>query len=452
VKVRVGTECSLWIDNIAHDGRGVGSFEGKKVFVFGALKGEHVLVRVDRSASRYMEGRMLKVLDKLSSERVTPVCEAFGRCGGCTLQHWQRTSQLRHKQSVVAEWFARQQALLSEESWHPILTAYPLSYRAKARLGVRFVPKKGGILLGFREQHSNKLALLSRCEILAEPLGGQLEILKQCISDLSVAQHIAQVEVAMLEEQTVLVLRHMQALSVADKECLKRYAARYHWTIYLQAKGPDTVCGLEGEAVIDLKYHLVIDKRTVHYSLHPLDFFQINSVLNQKMVLQALEWLGVLDGWGQGKKMLECFSGVGNFTMALGLYFEAVYSLEGEQVMVDKMQANASYNQLDNIYCQAVDLYKTDLLEALKRFGPTLQKSEIAAVLLDPPRSGALEIMPSLGALKPSKILYIACDPATCARDCGILMQDYGYKIKKIGIMDMFSHTTHIETMVLLEG
>lgn len=429
-------DATVQITGLAHDGRGIARVNDKILFVFGALPQETVRVKYTRAHSRYDEAHTIEVLEPVK-ERNQPACEHFGLCGGCQLQHLHAPLQIHYKQNFLAD-LLMNQAKVTPKQWLAPLTDSPLGYRQKARLGVRYVHKKQTLLVGFREQNNNKIAMLSSCQVLDPRVGSQLQNLRELIGSLQAKEHIPQIEVAIGGEEVALVFRHVAPLSNEDIHALTRFCQQHHFSLYLQSGGVDSV---KKVFPVDEKNYLTytLADQNLCFRFHPLDFTQVNANMNQKMINQALALLKLQ----KDDEVLDLFCGLGNFSLPIAQQVARVVGVEGCQQMVNKAQENAQLNGLPNVEFFACDLSTNTLKEA-----PWAKRS-YHKVVLDPPRCGAQEAIEQLAHLKPQEILYISCNPATFARDAGILVHQQGYCLEKVGVMDMFAQTAHVETMGL---
>ncbi len=421
------------VDSLSPEGRGVARVEGKTVFIDGALPGERVRFRYRRLHRRYDEGEVEEVLAS-SPDRVEPRCIHFGVCGGCTLQHLAPEAQRRHKEAALLEHLERLGGVRPEEVLPP-LTGPLWGYRHKARLGVRHVPKKGGVLVGFREKRNWRLAGLTRCEVLHPSVGGRVSALAELVQGLEAREHIAQIEVAVGDEAGALVFRNLVPLAAADLERLRAFGRETGLYLYLQPAGPGSIQALGEEA--PLFYRL--DGGAVTLRFRPTDFTQVNPELNRAMVALALELLAP----APEDRVLELFCGLGNFTLPLARRAGQVTAVEGEAALVERARDNAAAHGLTNIRFQVADLAEAG--ERPPWAGPCDK------VLLDPPRSGAEAALAGIAATGAARIVYVSCNPATLARDAGILVREHGYRLRRAGIMDMFPHTAHVESIALLE-
>lgn len=420
---------------LAHDGRGIAHIEGKATFIHGALPGESVEFRYTGRRSQYDEGVVDRVLQP-APERVTPRCAHFDLCGGCSLQHLAAERQIEYKQQWLLSNLARIGRLEPEQVLAP-LTGPFWGYRHKARLGVKYVTAKQRVLVGFRERNKPFVADLRRCEVLHPRVGTLLEELAALIGELSIYNQLPQVEVAVGDDHVALCLRILSPLSANDRALLSAFAQHHTVQIWLQPKGPDTVQPLWPEEA-QLSYRLADED--LRLTFLPQQFVQINAALNPLMIRQALDLLDL----SSQDRVLDLFCGLGNFSLPLARRARQVVGIEGSADLVAQAQRNAEDNAIHNVEFHAVDL-TTDWSQQ-PWYAPVYNK-----VLLDPPRSGAAEAMPLIAALQPQRIVYVSCHPATLARDVGILVHEQGYRLRSVGVMDMFPHTAHVESIALLE-
>lgn len=431
----VSRELEVDVVDMTHDGRGVARVEGKAVFVAGALPGERVRMLVEVRKKHFDEGRCLQVLQP-SPDRVEPKCAHFGRCGGCSLQHLRAESQIGVKQRVLQENLERI-GHVQAERWLAPLTDQPWGYRRKARLGVKYVAKKGKALVGFRETNPRFLAELQTCEVLVPAVGERIGELAELVQSLDAREHIAQIEVASGDAQTVLVFRHLQPLSSADRERLQAFGQHAGLGVLLQSAGVDSVQALWPEH-IDLEFRIPAYDITLKFK--PLDFVQVNAGMNQRMIDLALQ---LLDPQPQDR-ILDLFCGLGNFTLPIARRAANVVGVEGDAGLVRRARENAALNGLPNAEFHAADLTQDVRTQPWVSGG-------FNKLLLDPPRSGADAVIPQLPLEGVQRIVYVSCHPASLARDAGVLVRDYGFQLKAAGVMDMFPHTGHVESIVLFE-
>ncbi|MDP3856306.1 MAG: 23S rRNA (uracil(1939)-C(5))-methyltransferase RlmD [Stagnimonas sp.] len=421
------------VTGLDHEGRGVARLDGKVSFIADALPGETVEFRYTGRWRDHDEGQVTAV--KLASpDRVTPPCAHFGVCGGCALQHLAPEQQIVWKQSELLNSLARIGRVEPREVVPP-LTGSNLGYRRRARLGVKFVERKGGSLVGFRERGCSFLATLDACVVLDPRVGLKLKAIAQMIDRLAIRQAIPQIEMAAAEHVT-LVFRVLQNPSEQDREILAAFAAEHDFEVLLQPGGLDSIQPLSGPRR-ELSYSP--DGSAARLSFLPADFIQVNGALSQAMVRQAIAWLAPQPG----EAVLELFAGLGNFTVPLAKTGAQVTAVEGDTGLVARGAANCAANGVGQVRWHVADLFKPDpKAEYLRQRYP--------AVLIDPPRAGAQEIMPLLIANKAQRILYVSCHPGTLARDAALLAAG-GYTLRKAGAMDMFPHTSHVESMALFE-
>ncbi len=421
------------ITSLTHDGRGVTRLDGKTVFVDGALPEETVRWVYTRRRRDFDEASTVEVIES-SPHRVEPRCEHFGVCGGCSLQHLDSGEQVRIKQRILLDNFERLGKVMPARVLEP-LTGPVWGYRRKARLGIKYVAAKGGVLVGFRERHSNRIAVMRACHILDPRVGNRLEELAACIGELSCFDKIAQAEVAVDDQHAALVLRHLAPLTSEDEGRLVAFGQQSGLAIYLQSGGPDTVRLLWPE---QLQLHYQLDDSKIEIAFEPTDFTQVNALMNQKMLDQVLELIEV----APHDHVLDLFCGLGNFTLPLARRARDVLGVEGDAGLIARARQNAVANSLAN-----VEFHVANLAQSLDGL-PWLQR-QYDKVLLDPPRSGAAEALPAVVGLKARRIVYVSCNPATLARDAGVLVRDGGYALACAGVMDMFPHTAHVESVAL---
>ncbi len=423
------------VESLSHDGRGVAHVNGKAVFIEGALPGEQVLFGYVTRRKRHDEGRVEKIISP-SPHRVEPRCAHFNICGGCSLQHLSPVAQIAAKQQALLDSLKHIGGVEPEVILAP-LTGPHWGYRRKARLGVKFVIKKDKLLVGFREKRSSLLADIEHCEVLHPSVGGLLPALRELIAGLEAYNCIPQIEVAAGDEATALVFRNLVQLSSTDLDQLQRFGATHGMQIYLQPAGPDSVTLIWPETAA-LSYRL--PKYNLELFFTPTDFIQVNGAINSAMVERVIELLDPKPH----ERVLDLFCGLGNFTLPLTRYAAHVTGVEGEAKLIQRARDNAHHNGIGNAEFHACDLSR-DLA------GQTWAGQHFDKILLDPPRTGALEVIKQLPALDAApRIVYVSCNPATLARDAKELAQ-LGYKLLSAGVMDMFPHTTHIESVALFE-
>lgn len=422
----------LTIESLSHEGRGIAHLDEKVIFVNGALPGEKVIADRTFSRAKFEEADVSKVL-VASPKRMTPKCAVFGVCGGCSFQHLSSENQINAKQDWLKDAFG-QQLKTQPKNWLAPLQIKSWGYRRKARLGVRFVAKKNKVLVGFRERKSNWVANMDRCEILHPSIGEHLSDLGEAIAKLSIKSQVPQLEVAVGESNTVLILRHLEPLSVADKEILLDCGNKLDTTFYTQSGGEDTIKPLGSS--VELTYSH--PEHDIKMAFLPSDFTQVNFKLNQKMVSKALALLEL----NKNDEVIDLFCGLGNFTLPIARYAKHVVGVEGDSGLIQRAKENAQRNNIQN-----ADFYQADLFENVAGFAWCRGKKYNKA-LIDPARSGAIEMVELLPKLGVERLVYVSCNPATLARDSAKLIK-IGYKLKSAGVMDMFPQTAHVESMAL---
>jgi 23S rRNA (uracil1939-C5)-methyltransferase len=422
----------LRIDSLDAEGRGVArNAEGKVVFVEGALPGEEVDFQVLRKKSSFEIGRLTKVLGGASS-RQTPRCPHFGVCGGCSLQHTDARTQMAAKQRWLEENLARI-GKVEPETLLPIVYGEDWHYRRRARLGARYVPKKGGAMVGFREKRSSYITDMRECHVLPRAISDLILPLRSLVEALSIRARLPQVEVAAGDSGTVLVIRHLDPLTGSDEALIRSFAERHGISIWLQPGGPDSA------------HPFHPDKSELHYELpefglklqfKPTDFTQVNHGVNRILVSRAVRLLDPQPG----ERIADLFCGLGNFSLPLATRGAQVIGFEGSSDLVERARQNAALNRLV-VQFEVMNLVRPNL-DAYAPFDK---------LLIDPPREGAVEIAKALPAAWPRRILYVSCDPATLARDAGVLVHAKGFRLTAAGVVNMFPHTAHVESIALFE-
>jgi len=422
----------LDIETLSHEGRGISHFDDKIIFTRGALPGEKIIANRSLSRAKYEEADVVEILTP-SPDRIEPRCAVYGICGGCSFQHLSSENQINAKQTWLQSAFMGQ-AKTEPKEWLDPLQVTSWGYRRKARLGVRYVHKKEKVLVGFRERKSSFITVMERCEVLHPSLGDNLEVLAECIEGLSCKAQVPQIEVAIAENDTILILRHLEPLTIEDEAVLRDYAERLSITWYTQSGGMDTVKPLD--STVNLSYSL--PEHNIEMNFLPTDFTQVNFELNQKMMSLALSLLELNDE----DKVIDFFCGLGNFTLPIARQAKKVVGVEGDKGLIERAKENAERNGIDNAL-----FYKADLFEDVSGFewfrGQTYNKA-----LIDPARTGAIEIVELLPKLGVERLVYVSCNPATLARDTAKLLE-LGYQLEKAGVMDMFPQTAHVESIAL---
>ena len=423
------------IDSVTHDGRGIAAAPGKKVFVAGALAGETVRFIRRKSRRNFDEAELLEVIEA-SPDRIEARCEAFGRCGGCALQHVTPERQRAIKEQTLRDNLERI-GRVAATRWLPAMTGREWHYRRRARLAVKDVPAKGRTLVGFRERHAPFITDMHRCEVLARPIDGMIDALSELIGELSIRARLPQIEVAVAENAVALVFRVLDPPSDADKDAFSAFGRAHDLRIYLQPGGLDSVTLLYPESGIEsLSYSL--QEFDIRIDFEPIDFVQVNSEINERMVHFAIEQLRP----EPTDRVLDLYCGIGNFSLPLAKRAGKVLGLEGDVNLVRRAAENASRNAVDNIEFRVADLSQIDGKERWIRGGWD-------RLLLDPARSGAAEVVTHMNVLNPERIVYVSCHPGTLARDAGTLVNEKGYKLDAAGIIDMFPHTAHVESIAI---
>ena len=422
----------LDIETLSHEGRGISHFDNKIIFTRGALPGEKVIANRSLSRAKFEEADVVEILTS-SPDRIEPKCAVYGICGGCSFQHLSSENQINAKQTWLRSAFMGQ-AKTEPKEWLDPLQVISWGYRRKARLGVRYVHKKEKVLVGFRERKSSFITVMERCEVLHPSLGDNLTVLGECIGKLSVKSQIPQIEVAIAQHDTILILRHLEPLTTEDEAVLRDCAEQLSITWYTQSGGMNTVKPLD--KVVNLSYSLPEYK--IEMAFLPTDFTQVNFELNQKMLSLAISLLELCNE----DKVIDLFCGLGNFTLPIARYAKSVVGVEGDSGLIERAKDNAQRNGIENAL-----FYKADLFEEVEGYewfrGQTYNKA-----LIDPARTGAIEIVKLLPKLGVERLVYVSCNPATLARDTAKLLE-LGYQLEKAGVMDMFPQTAHVESIAL---
>ena len=441
-------DLELEIESLDQDGRGVAHDGGKVIFVEGGLTGERVVARPLRSKTSYAIAETITVL-RGSATRVTPDCPHFDVCGGCSMQHLDARAQVAVKQRV-----------LENSLWHigrlkPVMIFRPIhgpywGYRFRARLSVRRVSKESGVLVGFHEKKSSFIADMTECRVLPPHVSALLVPLRHLVESLSINEKLPQIELAIGEKVTALVLRLLEPLNANDETLVRAFAREHAVQIWLQSKGPDTAYGFEpparpearGDDDDALFYRL--PEFGVFLPFMPTDFTQVNHGINRVLVQRAL---ALLDPQPH-ERIADLFSGLGNFSLPIATRAAAVVGIEGSAVLTRRAAENAVANGLgDKTTFHSANLFHATVeqFQALGRFDK---------MLIDPPRDGALEVVKviaALGADAPSRIVYVSCNPGSLARDAAILVTQGGYVLRGAGVVNMFPHTSHVESVVWFE-
>lgn len=437
------------IERLSHEGRGIARYSaefshpieshGKNVFIRQALPGETVQAQLTHQSKKLDEAQLLEIIGPASPMRVAPICPHFGKCGGCNMQHISADAQIELKQQTLQS-HLKHFAQLEAEEWLAPVRSPRLDYRHKARIGVRYLAKKNKLVMGFRESQSNQLTPITTCKVLDQQLDQALPALYQVLNQLEGRAEIGHVELSKGTTEIALLVRHTADLSQQDQQRLLSFVKQQQWQLYLQRHGVDSVKRMDQpQAENRLHYHL---PEALEFAFHPTDFIQVNPAVNQKMVRLACELLDLKPG----EAVLDLFCGLGNFSLplaqAVGVNGKVV-AVEGSEAMVRRGTENAKRNKIGNL-----KFYTQDLTKDFSKFPWVNQGFD--ALLIDPPRSGAELVMHYLHHFNAKRIVYVSCNPATLARDAGILVK-HGYQLKKAGVIDMFTHTGHVESITLFE-
>lgn len=425
------------IESLDQEGRGIAHADGKVIFIEGALTGERVTYSAYRKKPSFELAKVDKVL-KESYMRVIPKCVHFDMCGGCSMQHLDARAQVAAKQRILEDNLERIGKVKPEMVMPPIY-GQTWGYRQRARLSVRHVIKKGKTLVGFHEKSSRYVADMQHCEILPTKIAKLLPLLAQMNEGLSIRDDLPQIEVAVGENVDVLVLRIMKPMSPADEVTIKQFADTHQVQFWLQTKGPETVVPFYPLDAPALTYSL--PEFGVIMPFSPTDFTQVNSNLNRLMMSRAMRLLAPQ----KGERIADFFCGLGNFTLPIARSGAQVVGIEGSAPLLKRAAQNAAFNGLDtNTEFSVMNLFEMDE-ETLEKLG------HFDKMLIDPPRDGAFELVKALGANAPKRIVYVSCNPATLARDAEVLVHQKGYVLKSAGVMNMFPHTSHVESIALFE-
>ena len=428
---------SVKVESLDHEGRGVAHADGKAIFIEGALPGEIVEYSSYRKKPSFEMAQVTQVL-KQSFTRTPPRCAHFGVCGGCLLQHMDASAQVAAKQRILEENLKRIGKVAPSQMLAPVHG--PIwGYRHRARMSVRLVPKKGGVLVGFHERKSSFIADMHRCEIMPKRISDLIDPLRELIGGLSIRERMPQIEFALGERVDALVLRILEPLTPEDEVKLRDFADEHHIQWWLQPKGPDTVYPFYPLEAPSLNYTL--PEFGIEMPFSPTEFTQVNPDINRVLVRRALTMLDPQPG----ESIADLFCGLGNFTLPIARRGAQVVGVEGSAALVARAAANAAHNGLsDRTRFAQANLFEAteESLVALGRFDK---------LLIDPPRDGAIEVVKSLGSEPPGRIVYVSCNPATLARDASVLVHDKGYTLKAAGVVNMFPHTGHVESIALFE-
>ncbi|MGH8677836.1 MAG: 23S rRNA (uracil(1939)-C(5))-methyltransferase RlmD [Burkholderiales bacterium] len=425
------------IESLDQDGRGVTHVDGKVFFVDGALPGETVCLESYRRKPAYELAVVRRVLAP-SSARTAPRCPSFGVCGGCSMQHIEPRTQLAAKQRVLEDNLARIGKVRPETMLAPI-HGPSWAYRYRARFSARFVASKGGSLIGFRERRRSFVTDMRSCEVVPPRISALLVPLRETVGALTIRERLPQIELSIGEGVDVLTFRVLEPLASADEILLREFGDKHRVAIYLQPGGPDTAAPFHPQIPADL--HYTLPEFGLVFRFRPTDFTQVNFVMNRVLVRRAIALLDPQPG----ERIADLFCGLGNFSLALARRGACVLGIDGGAELLSRAADNATLNGLDNL-CEfrTADLFRMSP-DQWRQLGP------FDKLLIDPPRDGAVELAKSIGAGAPRRIVYVSCNPATLARDAALLVNMNGYRLAAAGVINMFPHTSHVESIALFE-
>ncbi len=449
VEASVADAPILEIESLDIEARGVGRTvtesgePGKVIFVEGALPGERVTYLSYRKKPTFEQAEVVSVLRE-SVIRTKPQCPFFGKCGGCSMQHLDVRAQIAVKQRVLEDNLQHLSKVRSETMFRPI-HGPSWGYRYRARLTVRNVPKKGGVLVGFHERKSSYVADMTSCEVLPQHVSAMLVPLRKLVEGLSIRDRMPQIELAVGSSVTALVLRILEPITAADEDLLRAFADEHNVQFWLQPKGPETVFPFYP---LDTPLDYTLPEFGIRMPFKPTDFTQVNHQINRVLVGRALRLLAP----EPGDRVLDLFCGIGNFTLPLARLSREVVGIEGSEQLTTRALENARANGVDghtSFACRNLFEVTADDIRALGHFDK---------YLVDPPREGALAVSQALAEIAqsgngplPKRIVYVSCSPATLARDAGVLVNEAGYRLKGAGVVNMFPHTSHVESIALFE-
>ncbi len=425
------------IESLNHEGRGVAHrADGKTLFIDGAITGERVGYSSYRKKDQFEMAQLTRLI-KPSAMRVSPRCPHFGVCGGCSLQHLDPAAQVAAKQRVLEDSLTHI-GKLTAESMLPAIHGLAWGYRTRARLSVRLVEKKGGVLVGFHERKNSFIADMHSCAVLPPRISALIPALRDMLVHLDIRAAVPQIEVVATPDVDALVLRHMAPLSEADFEHLRQFADRHRIQWWLQSKGPDTIVPFYPLDAAELAYRL--PEFDLYMPFKPSEFTQINTEVNPILVRRALQLLAP----AAHERVADLFCGLGNFTLPIARHACEALGIEGSKELVARAEQNAARNGIDNAHFATANLFEItpDSLRALGHFDK---------MLIDPPRDGALALVQALDDHAPQRFGYVSCTPASLARDAAVLVHEKGYVLRAAGIANMFPHTAHVESVCLFE-
>ena len=437
------------IDSLDMEARGVGRLTtadgepGKVIFVEGALPGERVTYSSYRKKRSFEQATLVDIL-RASVMRTAPQCRFFGTCGGCSMQHLDERAQVAIKQRVLEDNLWHLSKLRPETVFRPI-HGPSWGYRYRARLTVRHVAKKGGVLVGFHEKKSSYVADMTSCEVLPPHVSAMLVPLRGLVERLSIRERLPQIELAVGASVTALVLRVLEPMTADDEAQVRAFADAYGVQFWVQPKGPDTAVPFYP---LDVELDYTLPEFNIRMPFKPTDFTQVNHAINRVLVGRALRLLAP----ARADRVLDLFCGLGNFTLPLARLAREVVGIEGSEALTTRALANAKINGVDCRTSFACRNLFDITAEDLRALGP------FDKFLVDPPREGALALCKALAQIAqsgdgslPDRIVYVSCNPATLARDAGLLVHEAGYRLKGAGVVNMFPHTSHVESIALFE-
>ncbi|MCE3268333.1 MAG: rRNA ((1939)-C(5))-methyltransferase RlmD [Burkholderiales bacterium] len=431
------------IESVDIEGKGIARIDGKTIFIPGVLPGETVEIEIYKQKSSFDLARMLNIITP-SKDRVIPKCPNFGTCGGCSLQHIEFHAQVRYKQQVLIDNLKHIGKVTAKNLLEPIYGT-PWNYRHRARMSSRYVRKKESVLIGFREKASSYVVNMTECYVLPKAVSNIIPALRDLVSHLSIREAIPQIEIAVGAAVNVFVIRIMEKLSLSDEDKIRSFVDVNSTIcdpiqIWLQPKGIDSSYPFYPAQTPALSYK--IREYDIDMPYYPSEFTQVNPYINQHMIKQAITLLEP----GANDIVFDFFCGIGNFTLPIATLVNKVYGIEGSEQLVSRANANAKHNKLDHkVNYSAANLFKIDA-SWLQNLG------KADKWLIDPPRDGAFELIKAITPeIAPGKIVYVSCNPATLARDAEILVNEHGYKLEHAGVINMFPHTSHIESIAVFE-
>jgi 23S rRNA (uracil1939-C5)-methyltransferase len=427
---------AVLVESLDQEGRGVAHVDGKVIFIEGALPGEVVEFASYRRKPNYEFAEARRIV-RSSASRVVPRCRHFGVCGGCSMQHLEPRAQVAAKQRVLEENLARIGRVTAETMLSPI-QGPTWEYRYRARFSARYVARKGA-LVGFRERHSSFVADMQTCEVVPARISALLVPLRQLIASLSIRERLPQVELAIGDAVDVLVLRVLEAPDASDQDKLKQFAVRHQVQLFLQPKGPDSIYPFFPLDAPPLQYR--IPDFDLAFPFNPTDFTQVNHEINRALVRRVITLLDPQPD----DRIGDFFCGLGNFSLAIARSGAQVTGIEGSPGLLRRARENAVSNGLE-ARCR---FDERDLFTITGEDWSGLAPFD--RLLIDPPRDGAIEMVKAIGEAPPARIVYVSCNPATLARDAAVLVHSHGYRLSSAGVVNMFPHTSHVESVAVFD-